>query len=75
MEILKSYFNEDEVSEVEAMINKDPDFKEKYERLKNNPDYKLAQLEEKISKTEETFNKRFEAFKKAILKAEKKQSV
>ena len=71
MEILKSYFDENEVSKVEKEIEKDQSFKEKYEKIKNNPDYKMAQLADRIdTKTESNFEKRFEAFKKAVLDAE-----
>ncbi len=74
MDILKSHFNDDEFLQVEEKINNDPSFREKYEKIKNNPDYKLTKLEEKISRTQETFEKRFESFKKVVLEAEEQAS-
>ncbi len=70
-EVLKKHFNENEYQKVEIEIEKDNKFKEIYEKIKNNPDYRLNQLAEKIEKTEETFIARFEAFKEAVLDAEK----
>jgi hypothetical protein len=73
-EILNSHFNENEHSDVIEKINLDDSFKEKYEKIQSDPNYKMAQLEERISKTDETFDRRFKDFKKAVLEAEKKQT-
>lgn len=72
-EVLK-YFKEDEIAKVETQLWEDISFKEKYEAIKNDPEYKLTQLEETVEKTATNFEKRFEAFKKAVLEAEKKQN-
>ncbi len=72
-EVLKIHFDKSEFQKVEQEIQKDDSFKEIYERIKNDPDYKMTKLEEKIDKTEENFEKRFKAFKDAVLEAEKKQ--
>lgn len=72
-EVLKNHFNESEFQRVETEIEKDNSFKEKYEKIKNDPEYRLTKLEERVEKTEATFEIRFQAFKKAVLDAEKNQ--
>lgn len=74
IEILSKHFKEGEDSKVEKEIEKDASFKEIYERIKSDPDYKMTVLEERIEKIDDTFDKRFEAFKKAVLEAEKNKS-
>lgn len=71
---LEKYFTKTEQEIVEKKIESDINLKEKYDKIKNNPEYRLSELEEKTLKTEENFKKRFEAFKKAVLEAEKNQS-
>ncbi|MDP2396506.1 MAG: hypothetical protein Q8S84_06340 [bacterium] len=73
-EVLKSHFTEVEYQKVESEIEKDQSFKDLYEKIKNTPDYRLNKLEERVEKTEETFKERFDAFKNAVLEAEKKQT-
>jgi len=75
MEIFKQYFDENEISKFkQKIIEEGPSFKKKYETIKNDPIYKMTQLQERVKKTESTFEQRFETFKKAILNdAEKKQ--
>ncbi len=68
-EVLNVHFNEDEYQKVEQRIKIDDDtsFKEKYEKIKQDPEYRLSVLEERIDKKEQKFADRFEAFKKAVL--------
>lgn len=73
-EILKSHFEENEYQDVETRIEQDETFKEAYEKLKNSPDYRLTRLEERVDKTVQSFEERFEAFKKAVLEAERELS-
>ena len=74
MEILKTYFNDNEIPKFKEELEKDNSFKEKYEAIKNSPEYRLAKLEEKIEKIDTTFKERLDAFKKAVLEAEKNQT-
>jgi len=72
-EIFSIYFKEEERQKVEAEIWKtEESFKEKYEKVKSaQVDIKLDELEENIrEKTDDNFEKRFEAFKKAVEKKE-----
>lgn len=71
-EILKSHFNETERKQVEGRIQEDSNFSEIYEKIKNDPELKLNALAERVEKTADTFEQRFDAFKKAVLEAEKK---
>jgi vacuolar-type H+-ATPase subunit F/Vma7 len=74
VEILSNHFTEEENTKVETEIEKDSSFKEVYDKIKDEPNYRMLVLQEKVDKTEENFQERFEAFKKAVLEAEKKQS-
>ncbi len=68
-EALKSYFEESEYEKASQRANIEG-LAEKMEQIKNDPDYRLNQLEEKIDKTPDTFETRFNAFKKAVEQAE-----
>jgi len=73
--ILDSYFKSEEKDKVLKRIEtQDNSFKEKYEKIRNDPEYKLKQLEEKIQKIEATFEERFNVFKEAVLSAEKEKN-
>jgi len=73
-QLLETYFKKEEIPEVQRKIEADKNFKDTFEKVKKRQiDISLDNLQARVDKTKSSFEERFEAFKKAVLEAEKKQ--